>query len=408
MSFKGFVATVLMSGLAVSLSVGAQAAENTSGDDYYAARGMNLGGFTLFPTLSFDATFDDNVFAVQTGAIDDTYLTLTPRLELVSNWSRHELVLSAQSETRWFTQQSSEDSTEFSMGADGRLDVTYATSIHAEAIFSMLTEERGNTNALLGAAELTEYDQFSGAAELRHRFNQLGVAIGGGLTTFDYDDTPAVGGGVLDNDFRDRQETFGRAEVNYAISPDTRIFVSGTVNQREYDQQPPAVAVNRDSEGYEVNGGLRFDVTQLISGEFFVGYMEQDYTALMDADGMSYGADLDWELTQLTTVSLHASRTIEETSAAGASSYLASEVGVDVEHELLRNVILNGTVSFTNNEYEGIVRDEDVWRTGFGAAYLVNHYLSANAGVEFESRESTVVGQDFDRTKIHGGLALQF
>ncbi len=408
MALKGFVAPAIAGGLILGLSAGAWAADNSAADDYYSAHGINLGGFTLFPTLSTDFTFDDNVFAQQNNPVDDTYFTLAPMLELVSNWSRHELILSASSETNWFSQQSSEDSTDFSIGGEGRVDVSYSTSIHGQAIYAMLTEDRGNTNAAAGAAGLTEYDQFEGYVEVRHRFNQLGFAVGGGLTTFDYDDAPAIGGGVIDNDSRDRQVTLARAEVNYAVSPDTQLFFRGTMNEREYDQHPPVVLQNRDSEGFELDGGVRFDVTRLISGEIFGGYVEQDYTALPDVDGVSFGADLEWAMTQLTTVSLRATRSIEETAAVGASGYLASAVDVDVQHELLRNVFLDGNVGFSSNQYEGITREEDIWRAGFGASYLINHYLSANAGVEFSTRESTLLGQDYDRTKIHGGLAWQF
>lgn len=400
-------ATAIVAVLAYSFAAGGVAASAQDGD-YYDANGVNLGGFTLYPSLTARVGHDDNVYAQPANEVSDTYYSLSPSLTLSSNWSRHELSLNLQNTNTWYSENSSEDTSDWTFGADGRIDVSYATSIHARAMYGMLTESRGDSSAVGNAAEPTEYDRFDGYVELRHRFNRLGVAVGGGLTTFDYDDVSAIGGGTIDNDARDRDVLLGQAEVNYAISPDTRVFLRGTYNDRQYDQQPPAVAVNRDSSGYEIAGGLQFDVTRLISGEISGGYLEQEYDALPDVDGLSYGASLNWELTRLTTVTISADRAVEETNQAGASGYLSSTVGAGVVHELTRSISLNANASFSNNDYEGSAREEDVWTAGVGAEYDLNRYLSASVGYGFDTRESSLANADYDRNKIWFGLTGQF
>ncbi len=394
--------------IAMCAPLTALAAEGRGGDGDYAAHGVPLGGFTLYPTLELSFGFDDNILAQQTNQIDDTLYTLKPELNLVSNWSRHELVLSVTNKTVWHSEQSSEDLSDWSFGAEGRLDVSYATSIHARAIYSMLTERRGDTNAVGNAAEPTEYDRFDAYAELRHQFNQLGVALGGGITTFDYSDVAATGGGTIDNDNRDRTVLLGRAEVNYGISPDTKVFVRGTMNEREYDQQPPVALVNRDSQGYEVVSGLSFDVTHLIEGEIFAGYLEQNYDALTDINGLSYGAALDWYPTQLSTISASLTRSVEETNSIGASGYLRTAANVSFRHELLRNVSVTMNGAFSTNDYEGIAREEDIWSAGLEAEYLVNRNLAATVGYSYETRDSSLAGADYDRNRAYIGLIGRF
>lgn len=383
-------------------------ASASGAEDNEAPGGIYLGGFSLYPSLEAQVGTDDNVYAQPAGEVSDTFYFLAPSLVLSSNWSRHELDFSVENTNVWHSEQGSEDHSDWTFGSEGRVDLTYATSFHGRAIYSLLTESRGDASAIALAAEPTEYERFEGFLELRHRFNQLGVAIGGGLTIFDYDDVPAVFGGTIDNDNRDHDVTLARAEVNYAVSPDTRMFVRGTFNNRQYDMVPPAVALNRDSDGYEVVGGLSFDVTNLIEGEIFAGYLEQDYDTLADIDGLAYGANFDWAVTQLTTVSVNVGRAVEETNQAATSGYLASTAGADVRHELTRTITLSAGLGFTNNDYEGSVREEDIWNARLGGEYAINRYLSATAGYNFATRESSLPLADYDRNRAWIGLLGHF
>jgi len=399
MKIWGNTFTVVASVLAVVLALGPVNTALADPSEDYQSDGIQMGGFTLYPSLRGSIGFDDNVFAQQMNEVDDTYFELSPELLLQSNWSRHELILQLTNENVWYDTQGSEDYSDWTIGGEGRVDVSYATSIHGRAVYSNLTERRGDSNVLGNAAEPTEYDRFDGYGEIRHTFNRLGLAFGAGLSDFDYDDVPAIGGGTIDNDNRDRQVTLYQGEVNYAVSPDTFAFVRGTWNDRDYDQQPPAVALNRDSDGYEVVGGLRFDVTRLIDGEVYAGYLEQDYDALGDIDAFSYGASLDYYITQLTTLTFEADRAVEETNQAAASGYLASSIGGGIRHELMRNVILNASANFQNNDYEGSIRDEDIWIAELGAEYFLNRNVSLEVGYNFSTRESTLPFADYDRNR---------
>ena len=70
-----------------------------------------------------------------------------------------------------------------------------------------------------------------------------------------------------------------------------------------------------------------------------------DAGCVMDCDdGAAYAANVEWYATPLTTVSFSARRDVEETGAAGAATYLSSDLGLRVDHELRRNIILSGGV----------------------------------------------------------------
>ena len=231
--------------------------------------------------------------------------------------------------------------------------------------------------------------------------------IGATYSDFDYDTVPLTGGGVLNQDFRDREEYTQLLRLGYDVSPDTNVYVQGTLNQREYDQKPPVVALNRDSDGYAVVAGADFRLTNLAQGGVYAGYQSQDYDdpTLPEIDGVAFGANVDWFVTPLTTVRFEAGSAIEETIAAGASGYTDNSAGLRIDHELMRNVIVGGAISFANQDYEGIARDDDVTRAGLSVDYLLNRNFSLRLGYDYADRDSSVAGLDYSRNEV--GLTLK-
>jgi len=68
-------------------------------------------------------------------------------------------------------------------------------------------------------------------------------------------------------------------------------------------------------------------------------------------------------------------------------------------------VILGGKVSFANQDYEGVARDDDVVRAGLGVDYLLNRNLSLRLGYDYTDRDSSVAGLDYSRNEV--GLTLK-
>ena len=373
----------------------------------YDAAGVRAGGFTVFPEASVTGTYDDNIFAANVGEVDDFITTLAAGVSVQSNWSRHALNLNAGLAQYLYADNSDEDRLDWNVGGNGRVDITRDTNISGGLSYAQLHEDRGAPNAPGLAAEPTEYALFQANAALAHRFNRVTTRVGVGYADYDYDDAPLIGGGVLDQDFRDREEFEQFLRLGYDVSPDTNLYIQGTLNQREYDQKPPVVALNRDSDGWAVVGGSEFRLSNLAQGEVYVGYQEQSYDdpTLSDISGLAFGAGVDWFVTPLTTIRIDAASTVEETVAAGASGFLDQSVGLGIDHELMRNVIIGARASFANQDYEGIARSDDVIRAGLGVDYLLNRNFSVGLGYDYTDRDSNVLGLDYTRNEI--GLTLR-
>lgn len=373
----------------------------------YDPVGLRIGSFFVDSSMTFTAAYDDNIRASETGEINAFVTTYNPHIALSSNWSRHELNIEGDLLGYVVTDNGNENHLDGSGEMRGRLDIARDTNITGELFAARITEDRGSSNAVTVAREPTRLNRYGANAELNQRFNRVTASAAGRYTRLDFDDVDTFAGGIIDNDFRDREVIEGALRLGYDVSPGTNAFVEGTYNTRNYRAQPPAVAFTRDSDGYAVVAGAQFDITAITTGEIFAGYQDQDYDSalLPSASGPAYGAEVQWYATPITTVSFYAASTIEESTTPGSGGFVRQSVELAGEHELLRNVIASGAVAYRNEDYEGITRDDDYFILNVGADYLINQNFSAGFNYDFVDRDSNVTGLSYDRNVV--GISIK-
>jgi hypothetical protein len=363
----------------------------------YDARGIHMGSFYLYPSWTAGAGYSDNVFNTNTGAVADTFFTSDEQMRLRSNWAQHALNVTAEAKTYWYDQQTTENRTDWNVSADGRLDIARGTDISAEVHYKDYHEERGTD--LVGGlqvgdpAEPTSLSDLGASLAFNHTLNRLMLSVGGSVDDITYRDTPVVGGGApIDNKDRDRTVAEVFAKATYEVTPDTGLFVRGAWNDRNFRTAVDDFGFNHDSTGWTVDSGVHFSMTHLLVGELFAGYQTQDYAdaAFKSTNGFSFGADLKWFPTMLTTVSLDGARTIEDTSITGSSGYVSTRGQVSLDHELLRNIILSGKVAYETDDYQDIVRTDDIVSAQADGVYLINNNFHLDLGWRYVDRNSDV------------------
>ncbi len=381
----------------------------------YDALGVPAGGFTLFPSLSVAIGSDDNLFATEGFEVSDTFGSLHPEMILQSNWSRHQLVFDAYARSTYYDENPDEDQVEWGAGLKGRIDASRSSILSADGRFDNLAEARGSIDAVGLAAEPVLYDMATGSLSFSQRLNRFSFSLGGRLTTFDYDDLASLGGGMIDQDFRDRSVAVTIATAKYEFSAGSNVVLQAEINSRDYDLEPgdagfvPGLNFDRDSTGYNVKGGLEFGVTNLVNGKIMIGYLEQDYddVAFTAVEGASFSAELKWSISGLTDLRFEGGRSAEDTTSALAGGRLATAYGAAIDHEFRRNVIATVEASHTNYDFEGSSRDDDIARAGAGVRYLVNRRMSLGLGYEYSDRSSNVVGVDHARHVVQLNYRVQ-
>jgi len=376
----------------------------------YEAKGQQMGGFTLYPRATIDLIADDNIYAVAAGETSDTIWRVKPELALRSNWSRHALGLYASSTISRYADQSTENSEQYTVSGNGRLDVARGAYLAGNAEYSSLIEPRTAPTSPSAAAEPVSYTVSTLGLTGVKEFNRLRATGKFDAKTFDYDDGRNIGGGILSQRFRNRDETAAGLKVEYAASPDTALFVSAVRNTRDYVANTPAD--NRDSDGYVLGVGANFDLSQAIRGEIEAGYMKQSYDNALfaDIDGASARGRIEWFPTELTTLGLTGSRGIEESTATGSQGFVSNNLGASIDHELMRNLLLSAQVGFGKDEYEGVDRSDKRRTFNASGTYLLNRNVGLILGYSYLKQESEGAkkGSDFTDNKVTGSLSLQF
>jgi hypothetical protein len=354
--------------------------------------GVRAGSFLVFPQVETGVTYETNVFARPNNEDGDFIFVVAPEIVARSDFSRHAITAEVGAEVGRHADFSSENYEDYRAALSGRYDIGVGGAATAGIAYARDHEGRGDPDSPFGAAEPVEYSSLRGDIGYSQRFNRVTAGIGFAAEKLDYDDVAATGGGVVPQDVRDRWQYDTSVRIGYEIQPSFEAFVRGTYSFVDYRNK----AIDRNSEGYEIVVGSDFDLTGLITGTAYVGYLTRDFdnAAFEDISGPSFGLDVYWAVTQLTTVRLSGSRSIQETTAAGARE--RTRLGLGADHELLRNLIVSADLSYQNDDFTGVAQEDRFYSLDVEATYILNRNLYTRAGYAFETRESNVAGRDYD------------
>jgi hypothetical protein len=369
--------------------------------------GIRTGGFLLMPELTLGVEFNDNIYAAAANETDDTMFVANPSASLESQWSRHRLNLFAGVETRTYTDADDDNTVDWRIGGDGQLDINRDMFMTGRLFTGRDTESRFAGNGPAALVEPIEFEYTEGGVGFVRNVNRIRASLIGNWATYDFDDGFFPGGAVFEQDDRDLDTWDVTGRLDYALSPDTAVFGSVTRRERDYDLD----TFDRDAEGWRYLVGANFDITSVIRGEVGLGYSTTSYDAIgaSDTDGFAASGRIEWFPTQLTTVTLDALRDTVDSDIGGASSIERTGFGARVDHELRRDIVLNGEVYYDQDEYQVLDRDDDRTRYMLGANWYVNRVVTAGAAWQHFSQESAGVNRDrdFDVNQIMFNVTLR-
>lgn len=373
----------------------------------YDSVGIAAGGFRIYPTVDVQTGYDDNVYNVDANKVSDGFVRFAPRVRAQSNWSRHSLVVSTGGQFERFFDRTTEDNDQYDIAAEGRFDASSAAAINGGGSYARRVEPRGTLGDILVGGERIRYDLATARLSATSEFGRILFTAGGTYSSFDYLPVRLNGISVTQN-YRDRDEATALLRADYVVGPGIRAFVSGNFNDQNYRQS--LAGVDQDSKGYAILGGMVFGVNEFISGEVGVGYLKQYYrqSGLSDIGGFSYNARVIWNPTPLLTVTGTAARTIQQSPFINQSGILQDSLGVNLDYELLRNLILSATGQFVSNDYQDLDRSDRLWSLEGRARFLMNRWMEAGLSVShrFQTTSNTF-GREYAGSSILLGITFK-
>ncbi len=390
--------TVAATVLAHASTVNAQTADPEAGRvtdrraQEFEAQGVRAGSFVFYPKTEVSETYNSNFYQDRSDEEDVWITEISPSVALASDWNRHQVNLDAGATFGLLAggRRGDDDFIDYTIGGRGQLDVSRALTVNANARFSNEHEARGGDDSPTGASEPTEFDQIQAAISGRYKPNRVSVGGDFQLRYFNYDDSPLLGGGSTNNDDRDRLALRGTGRLGYEIQSGYEGYVSGSINQVDYDSKRDDNGLERSSNGYGIAAGVAIELTRLLRGDFNIGWRVQDFDdgALEDVQQWSANAQFSWFVTNVTTLRFGFGRGVNETTINNVSATLPTSIDIGVDHELLRNLTLSADAGYTETRHPGNGRIDDTLRAGAKVDYKLNRYVFAGVNYQLTNRDS--------------------
>ncbi len=86
-----------------------------------------------------------------------------------------------------------------------------------------------------------------------------------------------------------------------------------------------------------------------------------------------------------------------------------NDVSLTADYELLRNLIVTGTLGYTRYDYPGLDRLDNRYAAGLGATYLFSRSVGLTLGYSYLRQDSSGIahGFNFDDNRLALTLTLQ-
>lgn len=383
-----------------SLVAGSAAAQGQGSDNYYSRNKyeavmdrrqpafdpepIRLGAFSVNATGLVGVTSNSNVYAQENNEESDVIARVGGEVSGSTNWSVHELGFDVAAYHNEYLDLSDESADDLHANLRGRLDVRRDFSLGARVFADKGVEPRYSPADLGGLEKPIEFTRSGAELQADYTNDRVRWNNSVGITDSNYKDGRIVGtGAIADEDFRDRQSTWGRSRLSYAVTPDFAVFAQGTVEDQAYDTEEviDGLARSRDSLGYTLSAGADFELTALVRGDIAVGYLneEKDDDFFSDVDGLSVDGRLQWFPTRLTTVTFSGGRRATDMGILTSPSSVTTNFNARVDHELRRNIILSAEAGITKSEYQEIDRTDDMPSFGVSAQYKMNKRVRLDA-----------------------------
>ena len=263
---------------------------------------------------------------------------------LVSEWSSNELRSTMNAGYDVFFSNPQANRPDAAGTVDYRYDVTRALTLDAEARFGVSTQRPGSPELSVAVQGRPLIASLGATVGANDTFGRLTLGLHGLVDRTTYENGRLSSGATIPLDTQDFTDYGLALRADYQLTPTFRPFGEVRLDTRVHDTPIDLSGYARDSDGVLGRLGSTFELTPLITGTVSAGYANRSYAdrRLRDLRGPVVDASVVYALTPLTTLTLLASTSFDETNLVGSSGAESRAVSLQVSHALLRNLTLTG------------------------------------------------------------------
>lgn len=385
-------------------------------EDPFGAVGFYRGSMLVKPAVELWTGYDTNPARVNSGKGSWLYM-VSPELLVASDWERHSLIADLRGSFTGYALKNdvgSEapvniDRPDFTGKIAGRLDVSRDTRINSETRLHIGTDNPGSPNIQANLARYPLFASFGSTLGGAHTYNRFEIAANGTIDRTVYQESTLSDGTKSSNSDRNFNQYGGSLRGSYEIMPHVKPFGEVAIDVRERDIEIDRSGFARSSRGRTARVGSTFELGRLITGEASIGYTTRTYedARLRDASGFLAAGSLIWKPTGLTTVTVGAQSSIDESTLPGVSGVITRSYNAQVEHAFRRYLIATLKAGFTTADYDGSDRFDKIYSVGGDLVYKFSRDLHLKAQLRHDWLRSTIESADYKATLFMLGVRLQ-
>ena len=368
----------------------------------------------MFPSVNTELEYNDNIFATQANERDDLIISVRPNVLFVDRRADRETRIDLSANVRRFVDTTSENAEQFGLNATTRQGLgtgfEYNLGLRLERNF----EQRRDIDSFdIATSEPVSFTNIIANGGVAKEFGPFRLDVNGRLRAVRFQGEIEVGASEFDLAFRDFETYQGTVRASFARTRDQQIYVQGRVDKRDAQLAPlfeefvVVGFIDRSSDGFQLEAGYGQQITELLYLDVRAGYLQQDFDdpTLNKIDGLSFQADVLWNVTPLTSVLFSALRQVDETLNPRFTGLLRTEARLQVEHELLRNLVLTGRIGYADLNLGNSDEDGRQWNLGFLADYRLDRKWSFLLEAQYFDRTGLNV---FTQNSISAAVRYSF
>ncbi|MFW6055054.1 MAG: outer membrane beta-barrel protein [Thermodesulfobacteriota bacterium] len=386
---------------------------------------ISLGRVQIHPLISYQGTWDDNIFLEHSNEESDYLHTLKTAIGLeYRRDDRNFLLADAGLDIIRYDRFSENDYEEYTFGGRGRYTAPSGFLIEVRERF-VDTEDPYATlnNFQLGEPRVKRWNNTAGLSLGLEPGGPWTLRVGYDYFRLEYDE--------FRDQWQDRTDHRFEIRSSYRVLPKTSVLLVYRLQDQTYPNQDDPDDNNQgidsqtsqDNQYHQVFTGLSFDPTAKISGEFKIGLSKKDYANDRDHNDQAFNDDLEWAaetelvyaMSPKTRFRGELIRSTFESTDPEAGSYTSTRFGLGLTKELGRRLTLTADAAYIYEDYDtggGFPdREDDIYVLSLGLDYRFWKWLELGLGYVYEDRSTSSDAfrvEEYTHNQVIGSITARF
>ena len=368
----------------------------------YDQVGFRSGSFIFLPYVLSTVNFDDNVYSTRQKT-SDVVFRVAPVLQMKSDWSRNSLDGEIGVEGVKYVNQQKLDHINAHAGGVGKFELGSNSNVVVESRFVRSGDSMPLTGLPSQDGPIVS-NAWSDALTLNAKANRFLFSAGVNWSYTNYENAKSFGVPV-DQSYRNGYILNYVGRVGYEISPSSNVFFQPSYNIRRYKNSAS------NSDGYRLFAGASTELSRLVVGEVYGGYLYQNFKSplIPTANSYGFGGRVMWYPTQLLTVTGSISRDIGDPSATGTTPPVATSFSLQTDYSTYHNILWSTQGSYTQSKYTAPSYYDYMYTASTGLTYFFNRWMQGTISVQRQWRENaSVANNNYNRDLFTIGVKGTF